>query len=244
MSNPLVFNQTIASITARATLGRRRAVFFAVPAAILIGLTLILRASHPAGGLWPDHVLGDFGFSILLPLTALIIGTGVLGGEIDDGSVMHLLATPVRRAEVIFTKFVVAAGLTALFAAVPELIAGLIAPNEAKLAFALFIGAVAGSVVYSAVFVLASVLTTRAIAFGLLYVAVWEGLLSNFVGGVRILSIAHYALGIANAIAPDQNLHAGLSLATSLILAIVVTAGGLYWATRRLEAFSLTGDPT
>ena len=243
MFNLPVFNQTIASITARATLGRRRAVFFAVPAAILIGLTLILRASRPAGAPWPDHVLGDFGFSILLPLTALIIGTGVLGGEIDDSSVVHLLATPVRRSEVIVTKFVVAAGLTALFAAVPELIAGLIAPNESKLAFALFIGAVIGSVVYSAVFVLASVLTTRAIAFGLLYIAIWEGLLSNFVGGVRILSVAHYSLGIANAIAPDQNLHAGLGLATSVTLAIVVTVGGLYWATRRLAAFSLTGDP-
>ena len=66
--------------------------------------------------------------------------------------------------------------------------------------------------VYSAVFVLASVLTTRAIAFGLLYVAIWEGLLSNLVGGVRILSIAHYSLGVANAIYPDQNLRAGLSL--------------------------------
>ena len=83
---------------------------------------------------WPDNVLGDFGFSVLLPLTALIIGTGVLGAEIDDGSVVHLLATPVRRADVIVTKFAVAVGLTALFAAVPELIAGLLAPNSGKLA--------------------------------------------------------------------------------------------------------------
>ena len=180
---------------------------------------------------------------MLLPLTALIIGTGVLGAEIDDGSVVHLLATPVRRADVIITKFAVAAGLTALFAAVPELIAGLLAPNAGKLALALFVGALVGSVVYSAVFVLASVLTTRAIAFGLLYVAVWEGLLSNLVGGVRILSIAHYSLGVANAIYPDQNLRAGLGLSTSLILAIVVTVGGLYLATRRLEAFSLDRRP-
>ncbi len=34
---------------------------------------------------------------MLLPLTALIIGTSVLGAEIDDGSIIHLLATPVRR---------------------------------------------------------------------------------------------------------------------------------------------------
>ncbi len=238
-----MFNPTVASITARATLGRRRAVLFAVPAAILIGLTLILRASHPTGAPWPDHVLGDFGFSILLPLTALIIGTGVLGGEIDDGSVVHLLATPVRRADVIVTKFAVTAGPDRFVRRCARTDRGSDRPNETRLAFALFIGAVVGSVVYSAVFVLASVLTTRAIAFGLLYVVVWEGLLSNFVGGVRILSIAHYALGIANAIAPDQNLHAGLGLPTSLILAIVVTLGGLYLGTRRLEAFSLTGDP-
>src|ERR1700747_851121 len=95
-----MFNPTIAVITVRATLGRRRAVLFAIPAAILIALTLVLRASRPAGTPWPDTVLGDFGFSILLPLTALIIGTGVLGAEIDDGSALPLLATPVRRGAV------------------------------------------------------------------------------------------------------------------------------------------------
>ena len=40
------------------------------------------------------------GFSVILPLTALIIGTSVLGAEIDDGSIVHLLATPVRRSSV------------------------------------------------------------------------------------------------------------------------------------------------
>ena len=238
-----MLNPVIAGITVRATLGRRRALLFAIPAVVLIVLTVVLRATSPTGVVWPANVLGTFGFSVLLPLTALIIGTGVLGAEIDDGSVVHLLATPVRRRDVIMTKFAVAAGLTALFAAVPELVAGLLAPNSGKLAWALFVGALVGSAVYSAVFVLASVLTTRAIAFGLLYVAIWEGVLSNAVGGVRILSIAHYALGIANAIYPDQDLQAGLGLSTSLILGTVITIGGLYLATRRLQTFSLTGDP-
>ena len=238
-----MFNPVVAGITVRATLGRRRALLFALPAVVLIALTVVLRASNPTGVQWPANVLGTFGFSVLLPLTALIIGTGVLGAEIDDGSVVHLLATPVPRRDVIITKFAVAAGLTALFAAVPELIAGLLAPNSGKLAWALFAGALVGSVVYSAVFVLASVVTTRAIAFGLLYVAIWEGALSNLVGGVRILSIAHYGLGVANAIDPDKSLQAGLGLSTSLILGAVITVGGLYLAARRLETFSLTGDP-
>ena len=238
-----MFNPTVAGLTLRATVGRRRALLFAVPAVILIALTLVLRASHPAGPLWPDQVLGDFGFSVLLPLTALIIGTGVLGAEIDDGSAIHLLATPVRRSAVVFTKFAVAAVLTMLFAAVPELIAGLLAPHSGKLAVALFTGAVAGSVIYAAVFVMASVLTTRAIALGLLYVLIWEGLLGNIVGGARILSVAHYSLGIANAIYPDQNLNAGLSLSTSVVLGAIVTVGALILATRRLSAFAIKGEP-
>ena len=238
-----MFNPTVAGLTIRATLGRRRALLFAIPAVILIALTLVLRASRPAGAPWPDRVLGDFGFSVLLPLTALIIGTGVLGAEIDDGSAIHLLATPVRRSAVVITKWAVAAVLTMLFAAVPELIAGLLAPNSGKLALALFVGAVVGSVIYAAVFVMASVLTTRAIALGLLYVLIWEGLLGNLVGGARILSVAHYSLGVANAIYPDQNLNAGLSLSTSLILGVVVTVGALILATRRLSAFAIKGEP-
>jgi ABC-2 type transport system permease protein len=238
-----LFNPVVAAITVRATLGRRRALLFAIPAVILIALTLVLRASRPAGAPWPDRVLGDFGFSVLLPLTALIIGTGVLGAEIDDGSAIHLLATPVRRSAVVVTKFSVAAVVTMLFAAVPELVAGLLAPNSGKLAVALFVGALVGSVIYSAVFVMASVLTTRAIAVGLLYVLIWEGLLGNLVGGARILSVAHYSLGIANAIYPDQNFNAGLSLSTSLILGVVVTVGALVLATRRLSAFAIKGEP-
>ena len=238
-----MFNPTVAWLTVRATLGRRRALLFAVPAVILIALTLVLRATRPAGAAWPDHVLGDFGFSVLLPLTALIIGTGVLGAEIDDGSAIHLLATPVRRSAVVVTKFSVAAVATMLFAAVPELVAGLLAPGSGKLGFALFAGALVGSVIYSAVFVMASVLTSRAIALGLLYVLIWEGLLGNLVGGARILSIAHYSLGVANAIYPDQNLNAGLSLSTSLILGVIVTGGALILATRRLSAFAIKGEP-
>jgi ABC-2 type transport system permease protein len=237
------FNPTVAALTLRATLGRRRAFLFAIPAVVLIALTLVLRASRHANATWPDQVLGDFGFSVLLPFTALIVGTGVLGAEIDDGSAIHLLATPVRRSSIVVTKFAVAAAVTAIFAAVPELLAGLLAPDGSGLAVALFIGALAGSVIYSAVFVLASVLTTRAIAYGLLYVLIWEGLLSNLVGGARILSIAHYCLGIANAIHPDQNLQAGLTLTTSVVLGVIVTIGALILATRRLSAFAIQGEP-
>ncbi|HTS95641.1 MAG TPA: ABC transporter permease subunit [Streptosporangiaceae bacterium] len=233
----------IASITLRAVFGRKRALLFAVPPLILILITVVLKAARPPGTPWPGRILGDFGFSVVLSLTALIIGTSVLGAEIDEGSIVHLLATPVRRSSVIVTKFVIGAVLTMAFVAVPELVAGLIATGGfTRLAVGLFVGALAGSVVYNAVFVMLSVLTTRAIAVGLLYVLIWEVVLGNFVSGARLLSVEQYALGVANSIAHYGALNAGLTLTTALIMGVIVTVVTLVFATRRLSEFSLKGD--
>ena len=263
-----MFNTTIARITLRATLGRKRKYLFAIPGVVLIVFTLALKAAKPEAREWPSHVLGTFGFTVLLPLTALIIGTSVLGAEIDDGSIVHLLATPVRRWSVILTKYSVATVLTMGFAAVPELIAALIsgggisdtvtklqpggggiigtpgAPiSDSKFAIGLFVGALVGAVIYNALFVMVSVATTRAIAVGLLYVLIWESLLSNFVSGARLLSVSHYALGIANGFASDSALNASLTVATSIVMGAIVTALGLFFAVRLLSSFTLKGDP-
>jgi ABC-2 type transport system permease protein len=262
-----VFNSTVAWITLRATLGRKRKYLFAIPGLILIIFTLAVKASHPDGGDWQSHVLGTFGFTVLLPLTALIIGTSALGAEIDDGSIVHLLATPVRRSSVIMTKFAVATVLTMGFAAVPELIAALISgggstpgtvtqnPNgpptftpgvqlsDTKFALALFVGAVVVAVIYNALFVMISVATTRAIAVGLLYVLIWESLLSNLVSGARLLSISHYGLGIANTFLHDNALKAGLGAATSITMGVIAVAITLTLAVRLLSSFTLKGDP-
>ena len=265
-----VFNPTIARITLRATVGRKRALLFALPAVVLIVLTLLLRITRPPSRPWPSHVLGTFGFSVLLPLTALIIGTSVLGAEIDDGSAIHLLATPVRRSAVILTKFSVATVLTIIFAAVPELIAALIsgggnlpttitggkggpgpvtviqgaAISDSRFAIGLFVGALVGAVIYNAIFVMVSAATTRAIAVGLLYVLIWEALLSNFVSGARLLSVGHYALGIANGIAHDNSLNAGLTVGVSVVMGVIVTVIALVLAVRLLSSFTLKGEPT
>lgn len=238
-----VQGRTIASVTLRATMGRKRALLFALPPLILVVVTLLIKVAHPANPDWQGQVLGIFGFTVVLPLTALIIGTSVLGAEVDDGSIVQLLATPVPRPVVIASKYLVATVLSMIFVAVPELLAGLIATGGAtKLAVGLFVGALAGSVMYNAIFVMISVLTTRAIAIGLIYVLVWEGLLGNLVSGARLLSVGQYSLGLANVIAHNSNLNAGLSGGTAVVMGAIVTAAALVVAARGLASFALKGD--
>jgi ABC-2 type transport system permease protein len=229
----------------RAALGRRRALLYAIPPLILIGVSAILRLSSPADPSWPARILGEFGFSVVLPLTALIIGTSVLGAEVDDGSVVHLLATPVPRRVIITTKFAVATAATIVFAAVPELIAGLIAGTAAagpRLALGLFTGALAATIVYNALFVWLSTATSRALIAGLAYVVIWEGVLANLVGGARILSVSHYGLAVATSVAHDHALEPGVGLTTACVLGAVITVVTLAAAVRQLGSFSLRGE--
>jgi ABC-2 type transport system permease protein len=237
-------NGVVIRLTFRATMGRRRALLFALPAVILIVVSALLKATAQSGS-WRPEFLGDFGFSVVLPLTSLIIGTSVLGAEIDDGSVVHLLATPVPRAQVVVSKFLVAAGLTIAFGAIPEFLATAIASGaSSSLAIGLLAGALVASVVYNAIFVMLSVLTTRAIAIGLLYLLVWEGLLANLVPGVGLLSASQYSLSVANSIAHDSQLHSHLTVGTAAVMGVIVTVAALVICIRRLSAFSITGDAT
>jgi len=238
-----LFNGVIMRLTLRATMSRKRALLFAVPAIILIGISALLKATA-TGNEWPPVVLGQIGY-LVLALTALIIGGSVLGAEIEDGSIVHLLATPVSRRTVVLSKYVIAVALTVAFAAVPEYLAGAIATGAgSKLAIGLFVGALAGSVIYNALFVMLTAVfsPSRALAFGLLYVLLWEGLLAGLVPGVGLLSAGHYSLAVANSIANNSDLHANLTAGTGIGMGLAVTAVALVVAVNRLSGFSLKGD--
>src|SRR5258705_1879643 len=218
-----LLSPVVLGITLRATLGRKRALVFMLVPLVLILITVALKvvANSPV---WPAEFLGVFGFSVVLPLTALIIGTSVLGAEIDDGSIVHLLATPVTRLSVVISKFIAAMLLTIMFGAIPEFLAAAIANGFGdKLTIGLLVGALIASVAYNALFVMLSVLTTPAIAVGLAYLLVWEGLLGNLIGGVRGLSVGQYSVSVAGAIAKTAALNRHFTFHTADILAVAVT---------------------
>jgi ABC-2 type transport system permease protein len=242
---PGLVNRDIIWLTLRGAMGRRRAVLFALPAIILIGISALLKAKAH-GSVWPPEVLGTIGY-LILALTALIVGGSVLGAEIDDGSILHLLATPVNRRAIVLSKYLVAVAATIAFAAVPEYVAGAIATGASSdLAVGLFVGALAGSVIYNALFVMLTAVFSpgQALAIGMLYVLAWEGLLASLVPGVSLLSAEHYSLAVANSIAHDAALHAYLNLGTGIGMGLVVTVASLAFASVVLSGFNVTGDVT
>lgn len=230
------------AITVRALLGRRRALLLLPMPVLLIGLTLLARALDPRVAQWGPIVFGQLGIGVVLPLTALIVGSSVLGLEIEDGTITHILAKPLPRSEIVLAKLAVAWAVTVLATAVPLAVAGFIA-GSGPLAAGLGIGTAVGGLAYSAAFLALSLLTRRPVGMGLLYIILWENLLVRFVSGARVLSVREFSTVLARGISDSDALPApDLSAMAAALLAAAFIIGGTILATNRLRSFRLTGE--
>ena len=234
-------NATIASITARALLGRRRFLLLLPLPLLLVGLAWLAHGLDPDPSAWGEPVVAGLGFAVVLPMIALVVGTGVLGAEIDDGTIVHVLATPVARRDIVLAKLAVAAGVTTAVTATAMFLTGVIV-GSVRFGLGLAVACVVCSIAYSAVFLALSLLTRRPVLLGLLYVLIWEGLLGNLLAGSRVLSIQQYAVAIAADIAPSSVLHARLSLPLALAMSAAFAVGGTLLAIDRLRSFRLAGE--
>ena len=241
-------NGVIASITLRQLLSRRRTLLLLLLAGILVLVAVVFRlAGEEARAMrFSAGLLGNLGVRTLMPLVALLFGTGAIGSEIDDGTAIFLLAKPISRRTVVISKLVVAAACSAALTCAPMLLAGLI--GAGGLGDGLVVGMVAaagiGSVLYCAVFVALSLITSRALIFGLAYVLIWEGLLAGLFAGTRTFSLRQITLAFAQGMSgtPKELINAQLDLTTAVIVAVVVLVGATLLAIRRLGAFEISGE--
>jgi ABC-2 type transport system permease protein len=233
-------NGTIALITFRAMLGRRRVLLLFVLPLMLLGMAAMLRLTNENDLESSAIVLRAFGLATVLALLALIAGTGVIGPEIDDGQLMYVLTKPIPRSVITNTKLVVAIVLVVIFAVVPILMAGMVmAGTTAGLAFAFTVGALVAGVAYTTVFMALAVVTRQAVTIGLLYALVWEGLLGNFAPGARAVSIQQWALSVTDALTSASTVESTVRLPVAIGLLAAVTALGAFLAGNRLRTVSI-----
>ncbi|HEX2312590.1 MAG TPA: ABC transporter permease [Thermomonospora sp.] len=233
-------NATIALITFRAMLGRRRALLlFALPL-LLLALAGALRITGNSDLDVSADVLQRFALGTLLPLLALIAGTGVIGPEIDDGQIMYVLTKPIPRHVVIVTKLAVANLLVLVFAVVPTLMAGMVMSGTTTgLSVAFTVGTLVAGVAYSSVFVALAVASRNAVTIGLLYALVWESLLGGYAPGARSASIQQWGLSVADALTSTEAVEASVRTPVAVVLLICVTALATALAAMRLRTLSV-----
>lgn len=236
---------TLASVTVRGLLNRRRTLLLGLLGALIVVVAAVVRlsgASDAEALEFTGRMLANFGLAVLLPLVAVIVGTAAIGSELDDGTIVYLLAKPIPRLLMVVVKLVVAWLVVVALVCPAILLAGLIGAGDAELGGAYAVAAAVGATEYTAVFLALSLVTSRALVVGLAYVVVWEGVVAGLFAGTRIFSIRQHALAVADAIGGDGAVTAELAVETGLIVAAAVTLLAFALAVRRLERVELRGE--
>ncbi|MGW0118792.1 ABC transporter permease [Streptomyces sp. NPDC003327] len=238
-----MYNPTVARLTYRALLGRRRAaILFLLPAMLLV-IAAAIRFLNGADDQVAADVLGGFALATMVPLIGVIAGTGAIGPEIDDGSIVYLLSKPVKRPTIILTKLIVAIAVTMVFSAVPTLIAGFILNgNGQQVAVAYTVAALVASIAYSALFLLLGTVSRHAVVIGLVYALVWETLFGSLIAGARTLSVQQWALALAEKVTGEGLISSDVALPTASVLLVAVTVAATWFAGHKLRTLTLAGE--
>lgn len=248
-------NGTVAVLTRRSLLGRKRTVVLMLLPFALLALSTLARVlaeldgdvQRELDGHLAPGLLTAFGIAILMPLLSLIAGTGAIGPEIDEGSIVYLLAKPLNRHSIIVTKLAVALAVVFVFGVLPIAAAGVVLTGElGEVTVAFAVGAMAAGAAYSALFLLLAVVSRNAVVIGLIYALIWESLVGGLVPGAQALSIQQWSLAVVQQVLGDTadrlGVDAAVDFGTGLVLLVVVAVAATAYAGRRLQTLRLSTD--
>lgn len=215
---------------------------------VLVAVLFRLANSDDSPATWTAKVLyRGLIITAVLPLTALMFGTSVIGDEMEDGTAVYLLTKPIPRWEILLPKLIAPWLLTSAILLASTVLSGLVAIDRGGLdvVYGTALAMLLGAAVYTTLFVMLSVVSTHALIIGLIYVFIWEGAVAGIFEGVRYLSVRHYTIGVADWAAgyvPDT-FEAYVNGTTSLVLMAIVTLVAAVLAERRLQQAEIRERP-
>ena len=136
-----------------------------------------------------------------LPIVVMVLATSAFANELEDRTLSYLVLKPVRRSVIILPKLlasIVIAGPLLIVSGVVATVVGY--DGDPQTVAAVTAALLAGVITYAAIFTWAGLISNHALAFGLVYVFLWEGFIGTFLGGVRYLSVRGYTLAIMHGI--------------------------------------------
>jgi ABC-2 type transport system permease protein len=194
---------TLFLFTLRQHLRGRRLLVLAFLYLLPLGLVILVRSveAHTSAAGLEMNVLFMLIPHTLVPLTALLYGTGMIHDEIEDQTLTYLLVRPLPKWGIYATKLLAVMLLTmalatfftvltyvAVFWGEPNLW-GEIVPRRA-----LYVAGITclALVAYCSLFGCLSFLTRWPLVVGIGYIALFEGLLANIDFAVRRLTVNYY----------------------------------------------------
>jgi ABC-2 type transport system permease protein len=180
------------------------------------------------------NLVASIGFGLVLPIVSLVFGGAALGDLREDKTLVYLWLRPMDRWPIVAGAALAAMTLTAPITLVAIVSAAVLTGAGNGIVAASLLATVVGVVAYVCVFTLFGVGLKRFIVWGLAYILIWEGFIAQAGAGVARVALRKYTRSIlVDRTGADLDL-ADFSLATGVIVPLVVAVVALAIAAWRL----------
>jgi ABC-2 type transport system permease protein len=216
----------------------------ALPVALAVVVSIVASDEESFRENFINVLLDGLLVAGIMPIVTMALATAAFGNEMEDRTLSYLVLKPIRRWRIALPKLLASMVIGAPLLVVSGVVASLLALDVgARGAIAVGVALFAGVSTYAAIFTWAGLMTTRALPFALVYVFLWEGVISSFIHGVDYLSVRGYTLAIMHGI--DET---GLEVLSPRVIefpaavagAVVVTVAFFLLTVRRLRRMDVS----
>ena len=187
-------------LSLRQLAGVRRLLIVSLLTLLPVALALAIRFGAGDDAETDDVITGVIDAILvagILPLVTMALATASFGNELEDKTLSYIMLKPVPRWKIALPKLIAPILVAGPLVVVSGAAAAYIGLDSGfKTPLAVGVALLVGVVAYSAVFTWAGLITTRALSFAIVYVFLWEGVVSTFISGVRYLSVRGYTLAV------------------------------------------------
>ena len=191
---------SVLRLSLRQLAGVRRLLIVSLLTLLPVALALAIRFGAGDDAETDDVITGVIDAILvagILPLVTMALATASFGNELEDKTLSYIMLKPVPRWKIALPKLIapiLVAGPLVVISGAAAAYIGL--DSGFKTPLAVGVALLVGVVAYSAVFTWAGLITTRTLSFAIVYVFLWEGVVSTFISGVRYLSVRGYTLAV------------------------------------------------
>jgi ABC-2 type transport system permease protein len=172
-------------------------------------------------------VISAYGLALLVPFSALWLGTAAVGDLIEDRLLVYLWLKPVADWQLPAAAILATATIVVPLTALPLALAALVA-GAGGVAWAALLATTLGGLAYSGLFVAVGLWFRRGLWVGLVFVLLWENAIAYSADGAARFTVVGWASSILGGVSEvDVPLDAGATAMAVVVLPAVAIAAWL-----------------
>ena len=184
--------------------------------------------------------MAGMGLGLAVPIIALVLASSTLGDLVEDETLVYLWHRPSSRWMIAVSAWLSSTAVTLPATVLPLGLSALLASGGSmRVAFAVAAASALAVVAYCGLFTLAGVMVRKSLVWGLLYVFIWETLLTSLFGCLGRLSVRSYAAALSNRLAGVGSLQGLHSVPASVIACLIIGLGCVGLTTWRLNKMDI-----